>query len=119
MYLRGLVVESWSIPVNFYDMFMAPLEKRVLARIRGRIIPQSFGNVLEIGYGTGANFPYYKAALVKKISALDKRDPSSTNQKTAIPLELYQGRAENLPFPEETFDTVVETPGLLQCGRSK
>jgi len=99
--------------VNIYDMFMAPLEKRVLAGIRVKIIPRAFGNVLEIGYGTGANFPYYKASSVKKLYALDMKVSNSHKIKTVIPVQFYQGRAENLPFPDETFDTIVET--LVFC----
>lgn len=99
--------------MNIYDIFMVPLEKRDLARIRKNIIPMAFGNVLEIGYGTGVNFQYYNPALIKSISALDMHSTSSVKTKATLPLEFFEGRAENLPFTGESFDTVVET--LVFC----
>lgn len=97
--------------MNIYDIFMSPLEKSVLARIRKKIIPRALGNVLEIGYGTGVNFQYYNPVSVKSISALDIK--STLSVKAKLPIKLYEGRAENLPFADESFDTVVET--LVFC----
>lgn len=98
--------------MNLYDMFMSPFEKSMLTRIRKNIIPKAFGNVLEIGYGTGVNFQYYNPALVKKISALDTQ-PSAVKLNSELPIEFFKGQAENLPFEDETFDSVVET--LVFC----
>lgn len=102
--------------MNFYDLFMSPLEKNILAKIRKDIISKAFGNVLEIGYGTGVNFQYYNHTAVKSISALDIK-PSVLEIKTELPLHFFQGRAENLPFSDESFDTVVET--LVFCSVEK
>lgn len=99
--------------MNIYNIFMSPLEKRVLARIRKNIIPMAYGNVLEIGYGTGVNFQYYNPVLIKSISALDIQSTSSVKTKTKLPLEIFEGRAENLPFADKSFDTVIET--LVFC----
>ncbi|MEA4902982.1 class I SAM-dependent methyltransferase [Desulfitobacterium sp.] len=98
--------------MNFYDLFMSPLEKNILAKIRKDIISKAFGNVLEIGYGTGVNFQYYNHTAVKSISALDIK-PSALVVKTEIPLNFFEGKAEDLPFVDESFDTVVET--LVFC----
>lgn len=98
--------------MNLYDFFMSPLEKSMLTSVRKHIIPRASGHVLEIGYGTGVNFQYYNLANVKKITALDAQtSPVSTN--TELPLEFFKGQAENLPFADESFDTVVET--LVFC----
>lgn len=99
--------------MNIYDIFMSPLEKRVLARTRKKIIPRAFGNVLEIGYGTGVNFQYYNPASIKSISALDMQSTSSVKTKAKLTIKFFEGRAENLPFADESFDTVVET--LVFC----
>lgn len=99
--------------MNIYDIFMSPLEKRVLAKIRKNIIPRAFGNVLEIGYGTGVNFQYYNPVSIKSISALDIQSTFSVKTKAKLPIGFFEGRAENLPFLDGSFDTVVET--LVFC----
>lgn len=98
--------------MNLYDILMSPLEKSMLIEIRKNIIPRAFGNVLEIGYGTGVNFAYYSTAAVEKLSALDTKI-SALKVPLELPLEFFEGQAENLPFKDESFDTVVET--LVFC----
>lgn len=44
---------------HFYDSFMLGIEKRTLSQKRRKIIPDLKGNILEIGSGTGINFPFY------------------------------------------------------------
>ncbi len=100
--------------MNIYDIFMLPLEKRILARIRKNIISKAYGAVLEMGYGTGVNFKYYNPVQIESISALDVQSSYSAKMtKSNFPLEFFEGRAEKLPFPDESFDTVVET--LVFC----
>ncbi|HVJ47605.1 class I SAM-dependent methyltransferase [Desulfitobacterium sp.] len=99
--------------MNIYDLFMSPLEKRFLTKIRKNIIPRALGNVLEIGYGTGVNFQYYNLATVKSVSALDTKSTPAVKIKAELPLKFFEGRAEDLPFLDESFDTVVET--LVFC----
>lgn len=98
--------------MNLYDVFMSPFEKTMLTKVRKNIIPRAFGHVLEIGYGTGVNFQYYNRANVKKITALDTQS-STVSNSTELPVEFFEGQAENLPFEDEIFDTVVET--LVFC----
>lgn len=101
---------------NGYDYFMRPLEKRKFKQIRRELIAKAHGQVLEIGAGTGVNFPFYQH--VEKVTAIEPNpymiDNSQSKQNEAtIPIELIQATAENLPFPDNTFDTVVAT--LVFC----
>ena len=73
----------------------------------------AFGNVLEIGYGTGVNFQYYNSESIKNLSAIDIQPTSSAKAKATFPVDFFEGRAESLPFADELFDTVVET--LVFC----
>ncbi len=46
---------------RIYDTFMRRIEKSVLGQRRKTLLEQLEGNILEIGAGTGVNFPYYHA----------------------------------------------------------
>ncbi len=74
--------------------------------------------MLEIGAGTGANFPYYEPARVTSVVAIEP-DPymirRALKRATAARanVEVRQLSAERLPFPDATFDTVLAT--LVLC----
>lgn len=101
-----------------YDLLNRPMERRVLSRLRPLVAGRATGQVLEIGAGTGANFPYYNRETVKRIVATEP-DPFMLRraQKRAAELELnielHQCPAEALPFADASFDTVVCT--LVLC----
>lgn len=92
---------------------MKPLEKNILTQIRERIIPTASGNVLELGYGTGVNFQYYDPASITALSVLDVRSRPIARTKARSPINFVEGRVEELPFPDNYFDTAVET--LVFC----
>jgi SAM-dependent methyltransferase len=104
-----------------FDLFMAPLERWKLHRIRAALLPQARGDVLEIGAGTGINLRYLEASNVKTLSlsdADDRRD-TLTRRLRSLPRDLREQTevriidAERLPYPDDSFDTVVAT--LLFC----
>ena len=101
---------------KWYDFFMSPLEQRKFKRIRSELLKGASGKVLEIGSGTGINFPlYYNVDTVTAIEpSLPMIERSFTKQKsTVVPIEIVNASAENLPFEDHTFDTVVAT--LVFC----
>nr|WP_084374868.1 class I SAM-dependent methyltransferase [Neobacillus soli] len=101
---------------KWYDFFMSPLEKRKFNRIRKELLSKATGNVLELGAGTGINFPFYEG--VEKVIAIEpnqhmiERSLSKLKQ-SVVPIEMVQASAEELPFEADTFDTVVAT--LVFC----
>lgn len=99
--------------MTIYDLFMTPLENRILSRIRSNIISKAYGSVLEIGYGTGANFRYYNPALISQLYALELCTNDIAKSKASFSVEFSEGRAEMLPFEAAFFDSVVET--LVLC----
>lgn len=101
---------------RLYDILMAPLENRWLAEKRSRLIAHASGRVLEIGFGTGANLKYYRPETIVSLTALDRDLPKTSLETGSFPVIPVKGCAEKLPFPDGTFDTVVET--LVLCSVS-
>jgi ubiquinone/menaquinone biosynthesis C-methylase UbiE len=106
--------EKWFPKV--YDTLMGPLERRGFGTIRERLVSQAEGKVLEIGSGTGFNFPYYQRA--QEVIALEPdpvmREKSLIRANSAsVPIKIIAGKAEKLPFQDNEFDTVVGT--LVLC----
>ena len=84
---------------------------------REKIVPLAQGEVLEIGFGSGLNLPYYRAENVRKIWALE---PSEGMRKKAAPMVEGFGRdvefidlpGEKIPLERSSVDTVVVTYSL-------
>ena len=84
-----------------------------LAPYRSRTLNAAEGLVLEIGAGSGLNFPLY-AEGSDRIVALDPSPPllflaARRCGEARVPVSLLRGRAEILPFAGAAFDTVVTT----------
>src|SRR4051795_4088370 len=97
---------------EWFDFFMRPLEKRKFKRIREGLLSKAVGYVLEIGSGTGINFPLYKS--VEKVVAIEpSTDMINKSQEklkqSFVQIELVKADAEKLPFADNSFDTVVAT----------
>ncbi|HZS44077.1 MAG TPA: class I SAM-dependent methyltransferase [Blastocatellia bacterium] len=81
---------------------------------RLKILPQAVGEVLEIGFGTGLNLPYY-TEKARKLSVLDSEKAGLSRIKeriaaSKVPVEQFHLDASNrLPFADNQFDTVVTT----------
>lgn len=99
-----------------YDFLMAPLEKRWLFAARSRLMGHAYGHVLEIGFGTGANLMHYRPDRITDLTAVDTQLPESAPEHPHFKTRYLKGSAEALPFPESSFDTVVET--LVLCSVS-
>lgn len=48
--------------MNIYDIAMMPLETWVLKKMRSAIMPNAYGDVLEVGIGNSVNIRYYDPA---------------------------------------------------------
>ncbi len=102
-----------------YDRQTKGLERHGLAALREELISKAHGDVLEVGGGTGANLPYYQAANIRSLT-LTEPDPSMLRRLERraaagnIDAMVLRAPAEDLPFEDDSFDTVVST--LVLCG---
>ncbi len=79
---------------------------------RRALVGQACGNVLEIGFGSGATLPFYNPAKVTHLTVVE---PSEGMNKRALrrmasgPVSVTSvlGAGEGLPLADASFDTVV------------
>src|SRR5215207_7302117 len=80
---------------------------------RRRVCEGLAGEVVEIGFGSGLNVPYYPAA-VERVTAIE---PAAVGWKlaakrlreTSIPVQRAGVDAATLPFPDDSFDAALST----------
>ena len=102
-----------------YDPLIAPFDPMGVRRWREWAVRSARGRVLELGVGTGLNLPHYRAA-----AAIAAVDPDGASLRRALArrngrgesITLYQARAEELPFADESFDSVVGTLTFCTIG---
>jgi ubiquinone/menaquinone biosynthesis C-methylase UbiE len=106
--------------MSFYRNRIYPILVRRLGnpepirRLRAQVLPWAQGTVLELGVGTGANFPYYQPERVKKLFALEP-NPGMVRRARAqqrllnCDVEYIDLPGEQIPLDDGTVDTVVTT----------
>jgi ubiquinone/menaquinone biosynthesis C-methylase UbiE len=105
--------------VNFYDRWLLPpfldlvMRQTQLEKYRREVLAAASGRVLEIGVGSGLNFPHYDNEVETVIGvdpsprllAMARRRADAANLQAL----LLQGSALAIPLPDSTIDTVVMT----------
>lgn len=101
-----------------YDRQMTRVEKAGLRAYRDGLLAGAAGRVLEIGAGTGSNLRFYGPA-VESLTLTEPEIPmmrrleqkARAQAPTAV---VLRAPAEDLPFPDDSFDVAVST--LVLCG---
>jgi ubiquinone/menaquinone biosynthesis C-methylase UbiE len=105
--------------MNFYEHWILPpildliMRQEHLTKYRRAVVAGAHGRVLEIGVGSGLNFPLYG----KQVELVYGIDPSPrllaiARRRAAasgVPVELLQGSATATPLADNVVDTVVMT----------
>ncbi|MBB1254830.1 class I SAM-dependent methyltransferase [Streptomyces sp. OF3] len=97
---------------RFYAKLAGPaLEKAGAAEHRGRLLAGLAGEVIEIGAGNGLNFPHYPPEVTRLVAVEPEPNLRALAQDQApdasVPVEMCDARAEQLPFPDASFDAAV------------
>jgi ubiquinone/menaquinone biosynthesis C-methylase UbiE len=100
-FIYPYLVDAWGDP--------PPIKK-----IRQQIIPLAQGRVLEIGAGSGANFPHYDPTKVSRLYALEPnqgmvRLAQRKARRTKLNVEFIDLPGERIPLDDGMIDTVVST----------
>jgi ubiquinone/menaquinone biosynthesis C-methylase UbiE len=101
-----------------YDRMSHTSEEAGLRALRQGLLAAASGSVLEIGAGTGANLPHYEGRAESLVVTEPERAMLRRLQRKASvhapSATVLRAAAEELPFEDASFDTVVST--LVLCG---
>jgi ubiquinone/menaquinone biosynthesis C-methylase UbiE len=102
----------------YADQVLPRLQDKVMKRketheVRRRVCSGLSGDVLEIGFGTGLNVPYYPPD-VKKVLAIEPsrvcmRLAAARIARSNTPVKLVGLTGEHVDLPSESIDTVLST----------
>ena len=105
--------------MGFYSTYIFPrlinlgMSGETTGRYRRAMLAHAEGEILEIGFGTGLNLPFYPEH-VRKIHTVDVNAGMNALArkniaKSVIEVDYHISNAESLPFADESFDSVVST----------
>jgi ubiquinone/menaquinone biosynthesis C-methylase UbiE len=105
--------------MGFYEQHILPrlidavMRQQRLTEYRRRALSEAEGRVLEIGVGSGLNFPFYASTTPQAIGLdpsprlLSMADRARSGARCRV--ELLEGSAEAIPLEDRSVDTVVAT----------
>lgn len=105
--------------MGFYSQMIVPLlcdfglDQPHVAKYRRELLAEASGKILELGFGTGLNLPYYPPH-VRKITTVDPnlgmyRRAQRRIKHAGVEVDRRVLGGERLPFEDSSFDDVVST----------
>jgi ubiquinone/menaquinone biosynthesis C-methylase UbiE len=98
----------------WYGLSMRLVDELGLRETRREVLADAFGRTLDIGSGTGANLPLYAPQVAELVLAEPDLHMQKSLRRRLLEerrggVELVGAPAENLPFADSSFDSVVCT----------
>ena len=100
----------------YFTRFGGRLEQRGNIELRREMLAGLTGRVMEVGPGSGLNFPHYPATVTEVVAV--EPEPTLRERATSaaadapVPVRVVDGAADGLPAADGEFDAVVIS-GLL------
>ncbi|UOQ49017.1 class I SAM-dependent methyltransferase [Gracilibacillus caseinilyticus] len=112
---RWYVMDQQSLINKFNKQAHKYSKRRLhdqLYQFRNKIFPEAYGKVIEVGIGTGLNFPFYANDI--ELTGVDfspemLKIANDTAHEYPFSTKLIEGDIESVHFDENTFDTVVSS----------
>jgi ubiquinone/menaquinone biosynthesis C-methylase UbiE len=137
VFLWGVMTEAERIRRLYddraarYDPSIGRVDRLLLGPFREAFGASLQGETIEVGVGSGLNFPFYARDVTRVVGVDLSGEMLRLARKRAsclhVPYAFVQADAESLPFPNASFDTVAislslctipnPTRALLELGR--
>lgn len=106
--------------MGLYDRHVLPrlmhtaMSTGLLADYRRRTAAHAQGVVLELGFGSGLNLPFYDSSRISRLYALEPSDSlfalaTGRIDRTPLSIEVLRTGAEHIPLADASIDTVLCT----------
>src|SRR5262245_51740231 len=105
--------------MGFYDNWVLPrflnlaMSNKYTTEERKKALAGVSGTVLEVGFGSGLNLPWYSAGVCRLVAVDPSREGAKLARKriaeASFPVEFIPAGAENIDSPDHSFDCVVST----------
>jgi ubiquinone/menaquinone biosynthesis C-methylase UbiE len=106
----------WEKEAPTYDRRMGFFERVLFGDGREWVCSRASGDVLEVAVGTGRNFTFYPEEVVQltgiDLSPAMLEIARKRAEELGVEADLWEGDAQQLPFADASFDTVVCTLSL-------
>jgi ubiquinone/menaquinone biosynthesis C-methylase UbiE len=111
------------IGMGFYDRYILPplinlaCGGPAIARQRRIVVPAAEGVVLELGFGSGHNLPFYDRSKVTRLYGLEPSEGMlaqgrARTAKAGLRIDILRETAETLSLAPASVDTVLVTFSL-------
>ncbi len=95
-----------------YDLLNWPMERAGTLARRRRVVGRAVGDTLEVGVGTGRNLALYQPGVRLMATDVGPAMLERAARRTAeapVPVRLERADVQHLPYPDDSFDTVLAT----------
>jgi len=117
--MKMLMACGWYSHKVFPRILNWSMKQAAFGPLRESLLAQASGAVLEIGFGTGANVPFYSSGI-DSVAAIDPNPGMVSIARSQIPkqpglvnqVKWIIASCETLPFLNHSFDSVLSTMTL-------
>ncbi len=104
-----------KIFARIYDPFMKKFEARILAERRHKLLSGLEGKILDVGSGTGANFPYFSkdAEVIAIEPSIEMSKRAKIKHQRTESIHIINQGINEVDLPQYNFDYIVCT--LVLC----
>lgn len=106
--------------MNLYDEYLLPhilnvaCGSKPILRQRNKVVPFAEGRVLEVGFGSGLNLPYYNPDNIDFVWGLEpssgmRKKAGKNIKKSALDVKWLDLPGEEIPLDNNSVDTVLLT----------
>lgn len=106
--------------MNFWGEYIAPplvslaCSSKPIGHLRQKVVPKATGTVLEVGFGSGLNLPFYDQDKVDRLFALEphkamRKLAAKRVEASPLDIEFLDLPGEEIPLEDKAVDTVLIT----------